>query len=587
MGEIHRLNPQTINQIAAGEVVEASHSVLKELVENSLDAESTEIIVHTELGGLDSIIIRDNGKGILKEDLPLVLERHATSKISSLIDLYSIQSYGFRGEALASIASVSNLRIASGRKKERFAYEIKLENGNLEGPNEIPAFQGTIVEVKNLFYNTPVRRKFLKSIEQEDKKIKNRFQICALSRPTVAFKLIQNQKEVISTKPGELIDRIIDLFGENFRENLIPIYKEKNGITLQGYVSNSSLFKSNRTGQYFFVNYRPVEYKNLSFYLKKAYDELLATNSHPFCFLYLNIPPNRIDVNVHPQKKEIRFLEEDWLSYFLLQTFKEVVQPNRPVGFFEVASRSSISKPTVYENRNNNLSEFLYSNESINLISEQKGFPLNERGPGIKIEELNSNPEKNNQFQFKKHFGILFETFIVAEGEDGLYIIDQHTAHERIRYEEVLLQLRKKNYQIQPLLTPIKLQISKEDIEEIIKHSLELEGLGISLEEFGEDCLIVREVPSYFVAGKEQEILLDFIHHILFTPQERWEPYDFMAKCVACRSSIRKGTQLSNELIAEVLNRLSYTSQPARCPHGRPTLIRITREDLEKMFFRK
>ncbi len=587
MGQIRCLDSDTINKIAAGEVVESSHSVLKELIENSLDAGATRIWIETEAGGLKKILVQDNGHGILKEDLPLVVERYATSKIATVSDLEMLQSYGFRGEAVASIASVSRLRIRSGVVGERFAYELEAESGKLASLKEVSHFEGTVVEVTDLFYNAPVRRKFTKSVESEDRKNKIRVQISALSRPDVGFCYVQNAKEILRVSPGGLRERILSLFGENLDEHLIPVQNERNRFSVSGFISGSGLYRSNRLGQFFFVNGRPVEIRNSSFLLKKAYGELLPTGAHPWCFLYFQIPPERMDVNVHPQKKEIRFLDEEFFTGFLLSTLQGILHSSSPVGFWEMKHRisnSAFSMPPSSEPKSPFHEEFLHPS-LIPQPSKREGFDLDEAGAGVRLGDLNPQFTKHPEFLPKRHFGVVFETFILAEAEDGLYIIDQHTAHERIRYEEVLNALRTKSYGIQPLLSPIRLDFSREEAQEIFSRSEGLLELGIKVEDFGDGSILVREVPGYLEPGREREVILEFIDR--FLDGEELEPYDLMAKCVACKTSIRKGSQLSDVLIAEILNRLSYAQNPARCPHGRPTLVRLTREDLEKMFHRK
>lgn len=622
MGRIRALSTDLINQIAAGEVIESPHSVLKELIENSLDAGATEIAVETKAGGLEKILVRDNGHGILREDLPLVVERHATSKIRDLQDLHSILSFGFRGEAVASIASVSKMRLESGTEGERFAYRILVENGKIQSETEIPPVTGTLIEIGDLFYNTPVRRKFLKSEMAEDKKNKTRVQVSALTRPDVGFRFVQNDKEVYRMSPNDLKERIIALFGENLRDHLIPVTNERNGWKVEGYISDPDFYRSNRMGQFFFVNGRPIDIKNASFLLKKSYDELLPPGAHPWCFLYFSVSPDRVDVNVHPQKKEIRFLEEEFFTGFFLSSLNQVLRSSTPVSFLELKRRlsrpgsglssysSSVSSSPSFSGSTRSLQTGTLRNDDTggsgetgetggplfqdilhrNIFPEagkREGFSLDQVGPGIRLGDLTDEPRKHPEFLPKRHFGTIFETFLLAEAEDGLYIIDQHTAHERIRYEEVVNRLKKGSFGIQPLLTPIRLDFSREEAQEIMERSDELESLGIRVEEFGEGSLIVREVPAYLEAGTEKEVILDYLENVLLLGKALSEPFEEMAKMVACRSSLRKGSQVSDTILAELLNRLSYTENPARCPHGRPTLVKLTRDDLEKMFHRK
>ncbi|MCR8647289.1 DNA mismatch repair endonuclease MutL [Leptospira interrogans] len=593
MGKIQELSPELINQIAAGEVIESAHSVVKELMENSMDASATQVDVESKDGGLSLLRITDNGTGIEPEDLEPALKRHATSKIQDYKDLESVLSYGFRGEALASIASVSRLTLESGTKEQKTAWKTRSVAGKISEKEEIPGFIGTKILVEELFFNTPVRRKFLKSIRSEDKKIRDRVTTQALAREDVRFRLFQDGKEVfvLPTRESKK-ERIIDLFGENFRDHLLEVSLERGGIQATGYISDPDFYKSNRTGQFIFINGRPIEIKYSSVLLKKAYDELLPPNGHPYCFLFFEIDPSRVDVNVHPAKREIRFLDEDGFNGFFLALIQKELRSSTPVSFLELKKRllkpapETHSTTSFYQARSSGKNPLL-GRELFSGVSKQEGFELDRMGPGVSLSELTDERVKHSSFVPKKHFGVLFETFILAEAEDGFYIIDQHTAHERIRYEEVLRKLEKRNYGIQPLLTPIRIDVSKQEQEDILNRKKEYEEVGIFLDPLGEDSIVLREIPAYMEPGQEKEIVLDFLNRTEGKETSEPELYDLMAKCVACRSAIKKGDQLSDPILAEILNRLSYCENPSRCPHGRPTLVKLSRDDLERMFHRK
>ncbi|OQM32648.1 DNA mismatch repair protein MutL [Leptospira interrogans] len=593
MGKIQELSPELINQIAAGEVIESAHSVVKELMENSMDASATQVDVESKDGGLSLLRITDNGTGIEPEDLEPALKRHATSKIQDYKDLESVLSYGFRGEALASIASVSRLTLESGTKEQKTAWKTRSVAGKISEKEEIPGFIGTKILVEELFFNTPVRRKFLKSIRSEDKKIRDRVTTQALAREDVRFRLFQDGKEVfvLPTRENKK-ERIIDLFGENFRDHLLEVSLERGGIQATGYISDPDFYKSNRTGQFIFINGRPIEIKYSSVLLKKAYDELLPPNGHPYCFLFFEIDPSRVDVNVHPAKREIRFLDEDGFNGFFLALIQKELRSSTPVSFLELKKRllkpapETHSTTSFYQARSSGKNPLL-GRELFSGASKQEGFELDRMGPGVSLSELTDERVKHSSFVPKKHFGVLFETFILAEAEDGFYIIDQHTAHERIRYEEVLRKLEKRNYGIQPLLTPIRIDVSKQEQEDILNRKKEYEEVGIFLDPLGEDSIVLREIPAYMEPGQEKEIVLDFLNRTEGKETSEPELYDLMAKCVACRSAIKKGDQLSDPILAEILNRLSYCENPSRCPHGRPTLVKLSRDDLERMFHRK
>ncbi len=593
MGRIQELSPELINQIAAGEVIESAHSVLKEMMENSVDAGSDTIEIESRDGGLTSLLLSDNGSGIQEEDIPLAIQRHATSKIQTLRDLELVSSYGFRGEALASIASVAKLTIETGTGSET-AWKVTSEKGKILTKEPITGFRGTRILVEDLFYNTPVRRKFLKSVRSEDKKIRDRVSVQALAREDIRFRFVQDHKEIYRLSPKTKRERIIDLFGENFRDHLLEVQLERKGWKAHGYISDPDFYKSNRTGQFIFINGRPVEIKYSSHLLKKCYDELLPPNAHPYCFLFFEIDPESIDVNVHPAKKEIRFLDEEGFNTFFLQLIQKELRSSTPVSFLELKNRLLRPEPKRMESTlgggfssGTEQQQQLLSSTLYEEVRHSPHFSVETVGPGSRLHDLTDIPVKHSEFIPKKHFGLLFETFILAEGDDGFYIIDQHTAHERIRYEEVLRKLKKKNYGIQPLLTPLRIPVSKQEAEEIKERLSEYQEVGLKLDSLGDDTMVLREVPGYFLPGHEKEIVLDFLNRTGGKEVPEPELYDLMAKCVACRSAVKKGDQLSDHLIAELLNRLSYCENPARCPHGRPTLVKLTREDLERMFHRR
>lgn len=587
MGRIRELDPTLINKIAAGEVIESSHSVVKELVENSLDAHSSKILIETISGGLEKILISDNGDGFEEDDLEISLHRHSTSKINTFNDLESLETFGFRGEALSSIASVSKLILTSGTTEDKAAWRLETSAGSILDKKNVTGRKGTVLEIRDLFFNTPVRRKFLKSDRSEDKKIRDRVSIHSLSRTDVEFCLVQNGKEVFRLKPSNLKDRIVEIYGDNIRDHLLDVQLERRGISVSGFISDPDFYRSNRLGQFFFINGRPVELKNSSYLLKKSYDELLPHGAHPWCFLFFKIDPRYIDVNVHPTKKEIRFLDENGFTAFFLEAISNVLRSKTPVTFLELKRR--LSTPVVQKNQTINKSVFqqILHDDIFKDPTPVKSFPLESVGPGVHMEELRDEKkiEVHREFIPKKHYGILFGTFILAEAEDGLYIIDQHTAHERIRYEEVLNRFRKSETLSQPLLSPIRLELSIQEAEEIIEKNDEYRKVGILLDSLGGGTILIREVPGFIEPGTEREVVQDFLNKSL---EDNSTPlYDILAKCIACRSAIKKNDFLSDHLLGEILNRLSYCENPSRCPHGRPTLVKLSRDDLEKMFHRK
>jgi DNA mismatch repair protein MutL len=569
------------NQIAAGEVIEGPFSVVKELIENSLDASANQIEVSIQSSGFSEILVTDDGEGISSEDLPLSLEPHATSKIRNLDDISRLTTFGFRGEALASIASVSRIRIQSCQKGDRTSHWIENGEGVFQKGEDSP-FQGTRIYVKDLFFNAPVRRKFLKSQDSEERKIKKTTQLLAMAAPSVQFKYYVDGKMIFHYASEPRIERILRILGEDSRSRLIHVQLEWTGIRCEGWIGDADNYRSNRSNQYFFMNQRPVELKFASSLLKRIYGELLPDSAHPVCFLYWDIDPSRIDPNVHPQKKEIRFIDESMIQAF----FHELIHPKlfkkSPVDLSELSYKiqpNSFASPTP--SINSGLFQSFFGE-----ISKSKETQLAESSAGLKIDDLVSNPDSPPQnLRLIKHFGVIFETFILAYGVDGFYIIDQHAAHERIRYEEILNHFRKQNLGSQKLLTPLSLNLSESESGFILSHEKDLGSLGFLLEEFGKNSWILREVPHYIESGREIETLLDYLNRMENLPNP--EPFDTLAKCIACSKAIKKGDLLSDEIISETLNRLSHCEEPTRCPHGRPTLVRLTQIDLEKLFHRK
>ncbi|HNC00088.1 MAG TPA: DNA mismatch repair endonuclease MutL, partial [Leptospiraceae bacterium] len=414
---------------------------------------------------------------------------------------------------------------------------------------------------------------------------------------------IQNQKEIFNLKPESTRERIVSVFGDNLENHLLEVNSEKKGIKGYGFISDPEFYKSNRSGQFLFVNGRPIEMRYSSYLLKKAYDELIPTQAHPWCFIFFEIDPKHIDVNVHPTKKEIRFLDEEGFNSFFLQMIHAELNSKTPVGILEMRKRffnegkraeaiaraNSLLSPTFFSTNTNSQSrdtQEILHDSLYEEVKEQVPFSVETVGAGTNLHELTQTPERKREFIPKKHFGIIFETFILAEAEDGIYIIDQHTAHERIRYEEVLNQLKEKNL-TQQLLTPIRIDLAKSDAEEILERKDEYAKVGITLDDLGGGTILVREIPVFLDPGKEKETILDFLNRTKGEKVLEKELYDLMAKCVACRSAIKKGDHMSDHILGEILNRLSYCENPSRCPHGRPTLIKLTRDDLEKMFHRK
>ncbi|MCS7204532.1 MAG: DNA mismatch repair endonuclease MutL [Leptospiraceae bacterium] len=571
MGLIRRLDPVVIHKIAAGEVIERPASVVKELVENSLDAKATKIEVYTYNGGIDKIIVKDNGEGILKEDLPLTIEKHTTSKIYSLSDLESLTSFGFRGEALHSISAVSLLEIQTKHISETIGTHMIAREGNILSLKPVSCLTGTSISVIDLFFSTPARKKFLKKPAFEDQKIFREIMKFTLSHPHVEFQYFRDDKPIMSLPSMNFYDltkRIELLLGKGFADKLLPVFYEKEKIKVQGWIGKANLQNSLSEYQFVFVNQRAVEIKNLSSIIKKAYGPLLPTESKPIYFLFFEIPPFLIDVNVHPTKKEIRIQNEQEFYTFTIDAIKRTLLPNVPLNLD--------SSPKFTEK---NFGTSHSSQIQPMIFSEAKTFYM-EKTKNLEI-------PKQHQPEFPERIlGVIFGTYILAASQNELFFIDQHTAHERINYEKKRKQILKNIHQKQILLYPIHFRLTNEEKELMKEFEEELQQLGFSWEFFSDNTLVLREIPDFLELEEEKEQFIQIIKN-LSLGYNKIELYDSFIANKACKASIRKNDPISLEAISEMLMKLYQCEVPSRCPHGRPTIIRIDKSEIDRWFYRK
>jgi DNA mismatch repair protein MutL len=621
---IRRLSPVLVDKIAAGEVIEGPHSVIKELAENSLDAGATRLRMETRAGGLASILVEDDGSGIHPDDLVASVQRHATSKIGELEDLDEIASFGFRGEALASIASVAHVEIRSRQSAQDVGGRIECRGGELVHTESVACNPGTVIKVSELFYATPARRKFVKSERTENARIYQAILRLALAHPDVRFEYYRDGKEYLNLPPQELSERVAQVYRSQIAKHLIAVEGESQGLRLRGWVTDEGFFRANRDGQFQYINGRYVEIKNFSYFVKKAYGELLPPGSHPYFFLFLDIDPRRVDVNVHPAKREVRLLDESLLHGLIVNSISGVLRPHSPLSFGRYAPDAPGNAPQ-HANRDSlpprlshyhaeQAGEFLiprppaqrptYSIE-IDAPREVSGATaplsaLDRNSPpsyrtGSAVSATSPSDHRAGEgaaresgagsFLPRRHFGVLYGTYILAEGDDGLYIIDQHTAHERINYEKMRRKLEAMRGQRQALLHPITVDCLPDELASVLAASGELLESGFLVEEFGPAAYIVREIPPYLEPGSETELILHLIHRVL-EGEEQVRLYDEYAAMKACKASIKRNDHVSGEVLSEILKELAQCEQPARCPHGRPTMLRITPGELDRMFHR-
>lgn len=597
---IQRLSPLLVDRIAAGEVIEGPSSVVKELLENALDSGATEVRVSTGDAGLSSILIEDNGHGISYDELPLSVERHATSKIQELEDIDTVLSFGFRGEALASIASISLLEIQSRRLEDRLGGIIECRGGEIARHEKTGARSGTVIHVQDLFYSVPARKKFIKSEKQENKKIYQEIIKIALSQPGVSFQYEKDGKTILDLdRKARLMDRLEDLYKRNLHDKLIPVSEEISGLHMHGFISTPSYHRSNKEGQFFYVNQRSVEIKNLPFLIRNLYGERIPAGTHPYLYLFFDIEPGAVDINVHPAKKEIRFKDEKLINAIVVRALQKAFEEDSALTLSSLPSKGPFAELDYHSRRMNTEHDQLESPGF--LLQESRDFTE----PSFRVDSNNEEPGHHHPYskkdespqagEFDKEFiedfenlryaGIVFKTFILAHSEESFYMIDQHTAHERINYEKIRKQLQAGGHESQTLLQPVVVKCLEDELETILDHREYLQTHGFEIESFGKNSYIVRSVPVFIDPGEEEKHIAALVDRALEGTGTE-QIYDDYAAMKACRASVKRNDVLKEGEAKELIRQLLTCDKPARCPHGRPTMIRITRDELDRLFMR-
>ncbi len=589
MARIRRLPDPLVNRIAAGEVVERPASVVKELVENALDAGAREVRIAWEEGGRATIRVEDDGCGMAPEELPLALERHATSKLTD-DQLVAIRTLGFRGEALPSIAAVARLSLTSRQKGADSAWRIHAEGGVAEDPEPAAGPFGTRVEVRDLFFNMPARRKFLKTPRSEGNAALEVVRRLALAVPEVRFRVWQDGRTLLDLEDAatDPLVRISALVGRDFAAHALRIEAEREGILLTGYAGLPTCSRNHARHQYLFVNGRPVQDRLLRACLRAAYSDLLFHDRQPVAVLFLRLPPERVDVNVHPQKSEVRFREPERVRGLVIGALRRALA--------EHGHRSAVSvRGWVPGNRPGASAGTAPpgSEEPSRLVLEayapQPGLAEAPHGFGPPEEEppagISGEPGPLGIAR-----ALLAGTYILAENADGLVIVDQHAAHERIVYEGLKKELREGGIRRQLLLIPEVVELAPEDCQRILDHADPLSELGLVVESFGERAVIVREVPGLLAGRLDIGELVRDLSHEFETYGEALSLRERMERVlaqIACHGSIRAGRRLGLEEMNALLRQIERTPYSGQCNHGRPTYIRISRSDLERMFERR
>lgn len=629
MGRINVLDENTSNKIAAGEVVERPSSVVKELVENSIDAGAKNISIEILEGGQKSIKIIDDGYGIHPDDVEKAFMSHATSKISNIDDIYSINTLGFRGEALASIAAVSNTTLITRTQEFDFGKEISISGGNLVNIKEVGANVGTTITVNDIFFNVPARQKFLKSPQREGALISDIIERLSLANSKVSFKMLNNDKKVISTYSTEdITETIRAIYGKSTYENIFAFEGHSDIASVYGYLGNAEISRGSRNNQSIFVNKRFIKNKLISTAVETAFKSFLTINKYPFFVLFLDIYPEFIDVNVHPTKSEIKFRDDRMIFKLVFDTVHEAIKRNFIKSFDTgdmIIGENATPVHLAYNNEtllekeehlvqipidlsvNNFKSDS--KDDSINYMnSDSKNFfehskfkntiPVDFDGPidfkrnksDSMINEKSSIEaviKKIPKFNELNVIGQFNSTYILAENNSELYIIDQHAAHEKILFEKYMRQLKNSNIAVQALITPVVIELNSEDYSYYVENEDIFTNTGFNIEVFGENTISIREVPIILGEVNLKSFFLSLLDNLknMGSGETTEIKYNKIAT-MACKSAIKANDALSYIEMKALIEELRFIEDPFTCPHGRPTIIKMTLNELEKRFKR-
>ncbi|MGJ0493224.1 DNA mismatch repair endonuclease MutL [Methylobacter sp.] len=595
---IHSLPTQLVNQIAAGEVVERPSSVVKELVENCFDAGARQITIDIEQGGARLIKIRDDGCGIVKEDLPLALSRHATSKIATLQDLEQVVSMGFRGEALPSISSVARLTLISRTDGADCAWRVTADGSERDfDPQPDPHPKGTTVDVRDLFYNTPARRKFLKAEKTEFAHIETLVQRMALSRFDIGFTLTHNQREILNLKPAateiEQERRIAGICGSAFIENSVKIDFESSGLHLTGWVGLPAFSRSQQDMQFFYVNGRLIKDKLVAHAVKQAYQDVLFHGRHPVFVLFLTLDPALVDVNAHPAKLEVRFREGRLVHDFLFSALHRSLadlrpghqeQPSAPVQEFtpQPQAKSVESCKPVYSPGPQQASLPLNVEETIQAYAALYPQPEPAQKPAQPVAQTKGTPPLGYAIAH------LHNIYILSETPNGIILVDAHAAHERVTYERLKKQYHNGNVPSQPLLLPIKIKVSPAEADLAEQEHEFFMSLGFDLNRSGPETILLRSTPALLNNADMEtlirDVLADIIEHDMSTRVQ--EQINELLATIACHGAVRAHRRLTIDEMNALLREMEQTERIGQCNHGRPTWIELSTHDLDKFFLR-
>lgn len=600
MNRINILSEDTSNKIAAGEVVERPFSVVKELVENSIDAGSKNISIEIAEGGQKSIKVTDDGTGIYPDDVKKAFLPHATSKIKNIDDIFKINTMGFRGEALPSIAAVSNTILSTRVKDYEYGKQIYISGGDINYVKDTGCNIGTTVEVNDIFYNVPARKKFLKSSQRETAMITDIVERLALAHPDISFKLINNGRKTISTfGTGKIIDTINCIYGKEIVNNIIGIDQDFDTVSVSGYIGNSQISRGSRSKQSIFVNKRPIKSRLITTAVENAYRSFITINKFPFFILFIDIYPEFVDVNVHPSKAEIKFKDERFIFKTVFDSVHTAIRDNLNTSFKKdlaienddilthVDSSSDYKKtiqlPIDLKSESNENFENIHEGNSEYKENKKENFSPDVK-PNMMISEKE---EKESKLPELNVIGQFHKTYIIAESSDELFLIDQHAAHEKVMFEKYKKQILNANVVSQILAAPLILELSEDDYVIYEENKNVFLEAGFNISNFGNNTLKIMEVPIILGRTDVKGLFMDMIDNLknLGTGKTTDVKYRLIAT-TACKAAVKANNKLSIEEINKLITDLGNLDEPFTCPHGRPTVIRFSLYDIEKKFKR-
>ncbi|MGD9778623.1 DNA mismatch repair endonuclease MutL [Methanomethylovorans sp.] len=598
---IHLLDEATISKIAAGEVIERPASAVKELLDNSIDAGATEIKVEIEGSGVKRISVRDNGHGMSHMDASMAFKKHATSKLTSIDDLELVRTLGFRGEALSSMAAVAKVTLITRRSRDVAGTKVMAGSDGVKSILEVGAPVGTTVEVADLFHSTPARRKYLKSSRTELAHITEVLTNYAIAHPVISFTLLNEGKVVLrSPATNNMFDNIVHIHGAEVARSLVPVVCENELVKISGYVSKPELSRSGSDLQSFYINGRSIYSKAISNAIRLGYYTLLPKGRYPAAFLKLEIDPRIVDVNVHPRKTEVRLSHEKEIMDFVTAAVENALSSTHLVPEIKVKDKPFPVQKVLYEDKDEDESKLQDKLQNkVYLESRVLEEPTPYHPPPKDTERrLKASARLQSRLASSPHdeepvfvaddvkvMGQFEDLYIVAEVEKKLLLIDQHAAHERVMYERVL---DSRDMGWQELLNPVTLELNPKEkiiLEEFVPY---LEEVGFSISEFGPDTYVVTTVPTIFGRMESPDVVHDIVSDLLSVGRikDDTEIYDHVFSTMACRAAIKAGAVCNKDQMADLIRQLKKCRNPYTCPHGRPTMISFTREELDRMFKR-